>query len=198
MNRRELLQRTSLLIGGSLLGADSLLAKNINWDSLDDLPEDYAGIGLFSKSQIKMMNEVADTIIPTTDTPGAKAAKVGQFMAVMVSDCYEPDDQKRFMDGLATLESECQKRYGKKSFTKLSSAQRTEFLTAVDKERREFQKNKKKREDPNHYFQAFKDLALWGYFTSEIGATQALRFVEYPGKYTTVDYKKGDRAWGGY
>lgn len=197
MNRRELLQRTSLLIGGSLLGADSLLAKNVDWDSLDNLPEDSKGIGLFSKGQIKMMNEVADTIIPDTNTPGAKAAKVGQFMAVMVSDCYEPDDQKRFMDGLTTLETECNKRYGKKSFTKLSPAQRTEFLTAVDKERKEFQKNKKK-EDKNHYFQTMKDLVLWGYFTSEIGATQALRFVEYPGKYTTVDYKKGDRAWGGY
>src|SRR5690606_15334886 len=111
MNRRELLQRTSLLIGGSLLGADSLLAKNIDWDSLDDLPEDYKKSGLFSKKQIKMMNEVADTIIPTTDTPGAKAAKVGQFMAVMVSDCYEPDDQKRFIDGLTTLDAECNKRY---------------------------------------------------------------------------------------
>lgn len=198
MNRRELLQRTSLLIGGSLLGADSLLAKNIDWDALDDLPEDSKGIGLFSKKQIKMLNEVADTIIPTTDTPGAKAAKVGQFMAVIVSDCYEPEDQKRFMDGLATLEDECNKLYSKKSFVKLSPAQRTEFLTTVDKERREFQKNKKKKEDPNHYFQTMKDLVLWGYFTSEIGATQALRFVEYPGRYETIDYKKGDRAWGGY
>lgn len=197
MNRRQLLQRTSFLIGGSLLGADSLLAKNINWDALDDLPEDYKGIGLFSKAQIKLMSEVADTIIPDTDTPGAKAAKVGQFMAVIVSDCYEPDEQKRFTDGLATLESECNKRYGKKSFTKLSPAQRTEFLTVLDKERREFQKNKKE-DAPSHYFQVMKDLVLWGYFSSEIGATQALRFVEYPGRYETIDYKKGDRAWGGY
>lgn len=197
MNRRELLQRTSLLIGGSLLGADGLLAKNVDWDALDDLPEDYKNLGLFTKAQVKLMNEVADTIIPTTDTPGARAAKVGQFMAVIVSDCYEPDEQKRFMDGLATLDAEVKKRYGKKSFTKLSPGQRTEFLTALDKERREFQKNKKK-DDPSHYFQVMKDLVLWGYFTSEIGATQALRFVEYPGKYTTIDYKKGDRAWGGY
>ena len=206
MNRRELLQRTSLVIGGSLIGADSLLAKNIDWDTLDDLPEDSKGIGLFSKGQIKMMNEVADTIIPDTNTPGAKAAKVGQFMAVIVSDCYEPDAQKRFMDGLTTLETECSKRYGKKSYMKLSPAQRTEFLTALDKERREFQKNKKDKKEngeegkkePDHYFQTMKDLVLWGYFTSEIGATQALRFVEYPGRYETIDYKKGDRAWGGY
>ena len=197
MNRRELLQRTSIFIGGSLLGADNLLARNIDWDALDDLPEDYKNMGLFSKAQIKMMNEVADTIIPTTNTPGAKAAKVGQFMAVIVSDCYEPEDQKRFMAGLTTLDAESLKRYGKKSFVKLSPAQRTEFLTALDQERRAFQKSKKK-EDPSHYFQVIKDLVLWGYFTSEIGATQALRFVEIPGRYETIDYKKGDRAWGGY
>lgn len=195
MNRRELLQRTSLLIGGSLLGADSLLAKNFRWETLDDLPDDDKGIGLFSKKQIKLMNEVADTILPATSTPGAKAAKVGQFMAVIVSDCYEPDDQKRFMEGLATLDETC-KKSTTKSFMKCSPAQRTDFLTILDKERREFQKNKKK-DEPTHYFQTIKDLVLWGYFTSEIGATQALRFVEYPGKYTTVDYKKGDRAWGG-
>lgn len=197
MNRRELLQRTSIFIGGSLLGADNLLARNIDWDALDDLPEDYKNMGLFSKAQIKMMNEVAETIIPTTNTPGAKAAKVGQFMAVIVSDCYEPDEQKRFMAGLTTLDAEGLKRYGKKSFVKLSPAQRTELLTALDQERRTFQKSKKK-EDPAHYFQVIKDLVLWGYFTSEIGATQALRFVEYPGRYETIDYKKGDRAWGGY
>ncbi len=197
MNRRELLQRTSIFIGGSLLGADGLLAKNVDWDALDDLPEDYKNIGLFNKAQIKLMNEVGDTIIPTTSTPGAKAAKVGQFMAVIVSDCYEPDEQKRFMEGLATLDAEVKKRYAKKSFMKLTPGQRTEFLTALDKEQKDFQKNKKK-DDPSHYFRVIKDLVLWGYFTSEIGATQALRFVEYPGKYTTIDYKKGDRAWGGY
>ncbi len=197
MNRRELLQRSALVIGGSLLGAESLLAKNIDWDALDNLPEDYKGIGLFTKAQIKLMNEVADTILPATSTPGAKAAKVGQFMAVIVSDCYEPDDQKRFLDGLTTLQAECKKRYAKSSYLKLTPGQRTELLVALDAEQKDFQKSKKK-DDPSHYFRVIKDLVVWGYFTSEIGATQALRFVEYPGRYETIDYKKGDRAWGGY
>ncbi|MCB0544201.1 MAG: gluconate 2-dehydrogenase subunit 3 family protein [Saprospiraceae bacterium] len=197
MNRRELLQRTSLVIGGSLLGADSLLAKKIDWDALDDLPEDFKNIGIFSKAQVKLMNEVADTIIPDTSTPGAKAAKVGQFMAVIVSDCYDPGDQKRFLDGLTSLEAAGKTKYGKSSFRKLSPLQRNELLTALDQEQKAVEKSKKK-EEPSHYFRVFKDLVLWGYFTSEIGATQALRFLEYPGKYTTVDYKKGERNWGGY
>lgn len=193
MNRRELLQRTAVLFGGTLVGADSLLAKNVDWDAIEFGPE-AKGIGLFDKKQVKLLNEIADTIIPDTDTPGAKAAKVGQFMAVMVSDCYEPENQRQFMEGLNTLQAACEKAHGK-TFQKCSPAQRTAFLQALDKEQIEFQK-KKKSSEPTHYFRTLKDLALWGYFSSEIGATQALRYVEIPGRYETIDYKKGDRAWG--
>jgi hypothetical protein len=111
MNRREAIQRVAIIMGGSILGADSLLANTINWDAMDDA-EYSKGIGIFSKSQIKLMNEIADTILPTTSTPGAKAAKVGQFMAVMVSDCYEPADQKMFTDGLAALDLRCKEKFG--------------------------------------------------------------------------------------
>lgn len=193
MNRREALQRFSLIIGGSLLGADSLLAKNIDWDAIEGLP-DGKDIGLFSKNQIKLLNEIAETIIPTTNTPGAKAAKTGQFMATMVSDCYEPKDQQAFMTGLQTLQDECKKRYGK-TFLKCSPKLRHDFLTELDTEQKTYTTSRKSGE-PNHYFRVIKDLVLWGYFSSEIGATQALRYVPVPGRYETIDYKKGDRAWG--
>jgi hypothetical protein len=193
MNRREMLQRTAVLFGGTLIGADGLFAKNVNWDALEYGP-DAKGIGLFDKKQVRLLNEIADTIIPTTDTPGAKAAKVGQFMAVMVSDCYEPEEQKRFMEGLVTLQAACEKSQGK-TFLKCTAEQRAALLNALDKEQQEHQKSKKSGE-PTHYFRVIKDLALWGYFSSEIGATQALRHVEIPGRYETIEYKKGDRAWG--
>lgn len=195
MDRREMLQRTAVLFGGTLLGADSIFAKNIDWDAIENAPESK-GIGLFSKSQVKLLNEIADTIIPETDTPGAKAAKVGQFIATFVSDCYEPADQQRFMEGLTSLQAASEKANGK-SFQKSSPAQRTALLNALDKEQREFHKGKRPAPgQPAHYFRTLKDLTLWGYFSSEIGATQALRYVEIPGRYETIDYKKGDRAWG--
>ena len=196
MNRRELLQRTSLIIGGSLLGADGLLANSIDWDAMENDNYSGKGIGIFNKTQIRLMNEVADTIIPTTDTPGAKAAKVGQFMAVIVSDCYDAEKQKRFMEGLAKLDADCKASYGK-TFLKCSPQLRHDCLAELDSAQKAYSKNMKSG-DNDHYFRVIKDLVLWGYFTSEIGSTQALRFLEYPGKYTTIDYKKGDRAWGGY
>ena len=188
-----MLQRTAVLFGGTLIGADSLFAKNVDWEAMEYGP-DAKGIGLFDKKQIRLLNEIADTIIPTTNTPGAKAAKVGQFMAVMVSDCYEPDEQKRFMEGLATLQAASEKANGN-TFQKSTPAQRTALLNALDKEQLDYQKRKKSGE-PTHYFRVIKDLVLWGYFSSEIGATQALRHVEIPGRYETIEYKKGDRAWG--
>lgn len=213
MNRRELLQRTSLLIGGSLLGADSMLAKNINWDAMNE-DGDSKGIGLFSKAQIKLMNEIADTILPTTGTPGAKAAKVGQFMAVVVSDCYEPEDSKAFITGLAELDANCKAKNGK-TFLKCSSQQRHDYLVELDKKNRAAGKlavnngegvTLEVDKDANAatkevytFFKKFKDLTLWGYFTSEIGCTQALRMVEIPGRFEgCAPYAKGDRAWGGY
>jgi hypothetical protein len=194
MNRREAIQRFSIIIGGSILGADSLLAKNIDWDKIEDEASGSKGIGIFTKAQIKLMNEIAETIIPTTNTPGAKAAKTGEFIAVIVSDVYAPDKQQLFMEGLVKLDEGCQKRNGK-AFMKCKAEARHDYLVELDKEQKAFEKTKKK-EEPHHYFKVMKDLVTWGYFTSEIGATQALRYVAVPGAYKTIDYKKGDKAWG--
>ncbi|MCB0523324.1 MAG: gluconate 2-dehydrogenase subunit 3 family protein [Lewinellaceae bacterium] len=193
MNRRELLQKSALMIGGTLAGADSLLAKNIHWEAMDSDVIDEEGIGIFSKAQIKLINEVADTIIPTTDTPGAKAAKAGQFIAVVISDCYDAEGQQNFLDGLTTLDQAC-KKANRKTFMRCSKLQKHDLLVKLDDEQKAFYEDKN-RPTGNHYFRAMKDLVLWAYFTSEIGATQALRFVEYPGRYETIDYKKGDRAF---
>jgi hypothetical protein len=78
---------------------------------------------------------------------------------------------------------------------KATPEQRKELLTVVDKEQKSYNENKKEG-DPNHYFALMKQLTLLGYFTSEIGATQALRYVAVPGRYEgCIPYKKGDKAW---
>ena len=73
--------------------------------------------------------------------------------------------------------------------------QRKALLTEIDKEANAYNKSKKP-EDPAHYFSLMKQLTLLGYFSSEIGATQALRYVAVPGRYEgCIPYKKGDKAW---
>ena len=72
---------------------------------------------------------------------------------------------------------------------------RLQLLTKLDTEQKEYVKNKKK-EDPAHYFSLIKQLTLLGYFTSEIGCTQARRYVPVPGRFDAcIPYNKGDKAF---
>lgn len=202
MTRRDAVARVALLMGGTVIGAEFFLTgcnpsasdkQAGTQDSKNPGPAANAFKAL-NPEQTAYLTEVADTILPATKTPGAKAANVGPFMAVMVRDCYTPADQQIFMDGMDKLEAASEKTSGK-GFIKSTPAERTALLTALDKEQREYTKTKKP-EDPNHYFRMMKELSMLGFFTSEIGATQALRYVAIPGKYDgNVPYKKGDRAW---
>jgi hypothetical protein len=196
MNRRDALGRVALLMGGAVIGADYFLTscspqnKSAQTDGKEATNDKFS----LSQSQTQLLDEVGETILPATKTPGAKAAKVGSFMAVMVRDCYTAADQKIFSDGLSKLDEDCKKSTGK-TFLACDPAERTKFLTVLDQEQKAFTKNQRK-DDPSHYFRMMKELTLLGFFTSEPGATQALRYLPVPGRYDgNVPYKKGDRAW---
>ena len=185
MERRELLKMIAALTGGVFIGGEILTGCKTG---------PTFGGAKFSDADTAFLDEVAETILPATKTPGAKAAKVGQFMVVMVNDTYEDKDQKIFHEGIGKLEEASKKANGK-SFMEATPEQRTTLLTSLDKEAKEYQKSKKK-EDANHYFTMMKQLTLFGYFTSKEGATQALRYIAVPGKFDgSYPYKKGDKAW---
>ncbi len=191
MQRREAVQYISLLLGGTLVGA------NVFMTGCDTKPKDGKPLekeNLFSESDIAFLDEVGDTILPATATPGAKAAHIGQFMSVMVSDCYEEANQKVFKDGIKKLDDLSEKQFDN-SFVKASPQQRKDLLIQLDKEQKDYMKNKKP-EDPSHYFRMMKELTLLGYFTSEIGTKQARRHTPVPGRYDAcIPYKKGDKAF---
>jgi hypothetical protein len=170
---------------------------------------------------------VAETILPQTSTPGAKAAKTGAFMALIVTDSYSPRDQKVFREGMRTLDEASRKSHGV-SFMAATPQQRLTVLEAADREQkavsdaRHEEKLKKAQafltdqrkegaptadvpataitaEPPAHYFRMMKELALLGYFTSEIGCTQAQQYVEAPGRFDPcVPYQTGDKAWAAH
>jgi glucoside 3-dehydrogenase (cytochrome c) hitch-hiker subunit len=189
MNRREALSSVALLLGGTLIGSEMFLSgctnenKKIGTAGLDFSPED-----------ISFLDEVGDTIIPATDTPGAKDAKIGEFMHTIVRDCYNKTDQDIFIAGMGKL-NEASKSMNGKYFLESSSEERKNLLISLDKEQKDYT-SKKKPTDPPHYFRMIKELTIWGYFTSEPGATKALRYVAVPGRYEgCIPYKKGDKAW---
>src|SRR5437763_4028081 len=130
MDRREAVKYISILMGGAVIGADAFLTGcKSNTGAHTDWTQD----------DLAYLNEVGETILPQTSTPGAKAANVGQFMTVMVNDCYEEADQKAFRDGMDKLNDASKKQFGK-DFMGASAQQRHDLLAAADKEARDYQK----------------------------------------------------------
>lgn len=190
MNRRELLKMISAATGTALVGGGALLA-GCSQDSTNSAELTSTTKLVFSEQDIQLLDEVAETILPRTDTPGAKDAKVGQFMTVFVRDCYTQEEQEQFHTGLVQLQEACEATYGH-SFLHLETSQRQELLRQLDTTA----KAHVEQTGNPHYFTMIKQLTLFGFFTSEPGATQALRYVAVPGRYDgCIDYEEGDRAW---
>jgi len=213
ISRREAILRMSVLLGGvALIGSGALISGC--------KAEKTGTVGApFTADDIAYLDEIADTILPTTSTPGAKAAKTGAFMALMVTDTYHEDDDKTFREGMRKLDDLSKQKNGGASFMKATPAQRLALLQELDKEQHDFSEKqraeRRKKSDafinstqpqntatqngnepPNKYFRMMKELAVLGYFTSEVGMTQALQYVEAPGRYDPcVPYKAGERDW---
>ncbi|KEQ28963.1 gluconate 2-dehydrogenase subunit 3 family protein [Pedobacter antarcticus] len=201
MNRRHAVKNIAFLMGGAL----SATTIGVFLDSCNP-PSDKKGASLFSSEQDLVITELADTIIPTTKTPGAKAAGVGPFISMMMAECYPKDAQDVFVKGLDDLEARSKKEFNN-SFAKISAEERKQLVGKLrdetietlkkDNEQAEKDKaaNKEPKKNPN-FFAMARDLTLLGYFTSEIGATKAYEYVEIPGRYDgCVDLKPGQRVY---
>ena len=202
MDRRDLIKQIALLTGGVVIGGEVFLS------GCKTGAKSEAG---FTAENIALLNEVGETIIPATNTPGAKAAQVGEFMKTFVTDCYTEREQKTFIKGIDDLNEACKKMYNK-SFMEADATQRHDLLVNLEKEAKPYNqaiddKEKELREaarkeakefdnTPKHYYTMMKQMTLMGFFTSKTGATETLRHIQVPGKYDgALPYKKGDRAW---
>jgi hypothetical protein len=219
ISRREAVLRVATILGGvALIGSGALISGC--------RPERAKPFTPFTPDEVAYLDEIADTILPTTKTPGAKAAKTGAFMALMVQDTYSDEDQQKFREGMLKLDDASKDKNGGKTFMQATPQQRLALLQELDREQYEHGQKEKaaaqKKSDafiadqrqstspgpeantateatkdtPNSYFRMMKQLALLGYFTSEIGMTQAQRYIESPGHYDPcVDYKPGELSW---
>ncbi len=146
---------------------------------------------------IPLLDEIGETIIPTTaEVLGAKATKIGEYMVLMVKDCFDSEEQTIFLNGLNEFDERCAKTY-KSSFLNLEASQKLELIQQMQIEATAYNLEQESVEESlPHYFNQIKDLTISGYFTSEIGITQAMRYQKIPGKYEEcIPYKKGDRPW---
>ncbi len=189
MDRRELLKMILAATGAAMIGLPAL----------GQAQAPAAGAKThFSDAEVGTLNEIAETILPRTKTPGAKDAGAGAFMATFVTDCYTARQQATFRAGLADID----KRAGGR-FVSLAPPARTELLRALDAEARKHAVEvtetgtAEEGEPMPHYFTMIKQLAIFGFFTSKVGATEVLRYVAVPGRYDgDLAYVSGTPAWG--
>jgi hypothetical protein len=166
------------------------------------------GAGAFTAADVALLDEIAETILPETSTPGAKAARTGAFMALMVTAAYTERHQQVFRDGMRLLDEACRSAHTV-PFMQATPAQRLTLLESLDREQKTATEERADaprsrapaaarppEDEPAHYFRMMKELALLGYFTSEVGYTRAMRYVESPGRFDPcAPHAPGDKSW---
>jgi gluconate 2-dehydrogenase gamma chain len=193
----------------------SLVARSVNMQRRDVLKMLAAGaavpvfssplLGFFREAQEKVgagyklrtlnahQNDTVlamiDQIIPATDTPGAKGARVNEFIDVILTEWATDEERAKFLGGLADVDKQSNELYGK-NFVDATAEQQVTLLRAMD----EVAMSEKKAA-PRHgntvpeldaqlkgnFFRVFKGITLHGYYTSEIGFTQELKLQIIPG-----------------
>ena len=182
MNRREAITTASVIFGGAIIGAEAFLS------GCSTKPTSEVGEFLNS-NQLLLLDEIGETIIPATvNSPGAKEAKIGEFMKVIVRDCYSPEEREIFLAGLDKIEILANEKFDK-NFMNLSTQEKHDLLLNLEMK-------SKQNGDEKHYYSMFKQLTIWGFVSSEPGATKVFRHVDVPGRYDAcIPLEKGGKAW---
>ncbi len=186
MNRRQALSKSAAVLGGTFLATAGLLPGCA--------PKEVK-VWSWSEQDVNLLDELGEVILPTTATsPGAKEARVGEYIRVMVKECLDEDQQKAFGDGMVAIDELSETKY-KKVFMELSVKERHDLLIGLDNEAIAYD-TKRKPGGERHYFSVLKNLTMEGYFTSGVGATKALRYVPIPARYDgCIEYTPGTPAW---
>ena len=184
IDRKEAIKRTGLLLGGIIFAPNILGVLQ----GCRALPGNWEPV-LFSPDQARVVTALADVILPADDTPAASEVGVPKFIETMVNDVYRENQRQNFIEGL-----------NKFSEDYLSEFQ-VEYYDGTDKDRYKFTyiQNKEAIEESSTqspFILSFKEMAMLGYFTSEVGATQILRYEAVPGIYDgCMPLEEVGRTW---
>lgn len=139
-----------------------------------------------------LIGEVSELIIPTTDTGGALAAGVPSFVKTMLSGWFNATERENFIAGLHEFSAGALEKYGKK-FGELTASQKDRYFGEL---LAKAEGGATAARTP--FVVLMKRLTIFGYYTSELGATTELRQQMATAKYEPAAVvKPGDRADSG-
>lgn len=147
---------------------------------------------LFDDAQRKLVEQLAETLIPKTDTPGAIEAGVPAFIDKYVAEVHTEDERAQFLEGIKAVNERAMQQAGA-VFAELEDDARLSFAAALDEEA---QHSPMSEELAPAFFRSFKYLAVTGYCWSEPGATGHLRYAMNPGPYQgCVPFEDVGKTW---
>ena len=173
MNRRKAIQQAAYLLGGAV--SASVITGVMSGCQPKGAP-DWTPQFL-TKEQAATIGEIAETILPETDTPGAKSLHLTEFIDLMLKDVFNGYDQLQFPRELAKFEEECQFFIGK-NFVNGTPDERQKFLVLHEKKALANQQ----KTGEKALFSKIKELVLVGYFTSEYAITELMDYRPIPQK----------------
>ncbi len=182
MDRRSVLKTVTILVGGAMsAGTVASIMSGCQPSTSDDWKP-----FILDKNQINTLAEVVETILPATDTPGAKELMVHRFIDEAIAKNYGKEEQTKIIGSITAINDECKKMH-KKSFIEASADERLSTVEAVDKASYAMMSKLKNPwfvgYSDTHPFYELKSLVLGGYFSTEIGQTKVLQHAAIPGKY---------------
>jgi hypothetical protein len=175
MDRREVLK---LLGSAAAISALPLEALTFIQQASAQVAQS-TGLRTLDAHQNATVTTIAELIIPATDTPGAKGAKVNEFTDLLLTEWYEPSETKEFLNGLNDVDAQSKQKFSS-AFVDSTPAQQTELLSQLDAAAMAFSASQKQTMQtqgsplPMNFFYQIKKLTLAGYYTSEIGFSQEL------------------------
>jgi hypothetical protein len=132
------------------------------------------GLRTLNPHQDATVATIAELIIPATNTPGARAARVNEFIDLILTEWLSDEERQRFLDGLADVDARSQAACGK-NFVECSEREQVILLTALDAELTRLRESRKPVQ--HHFFHMMKRFTLHGYFTSEVGTPANQRHI---------------------
>lgn len=169
MNRRSAIKNLAIVAGGILILPSCL----------QDQKKGKASIKLtkldLDIDQENLLAEIAETIIPQTDTPGAKSLKLHLFAMKMVNDCYEKEDQEKFVKGLKALQENAKEKFDK-PFEALSKKEKEQLLVSIEQ-------SKDEKDNEVHFYNIMKYRTIQGYMNSKYVMTNLVKYELVPGRY---------------
>ena len=201
MNRREFLECAAVLISGTAISRFASALSEEQRVYLASAP-DYTSqkADFFSPEQRKVVAAIAQTIIPRTDTPGAIDAGVPHFIELMVAQWFNEEERDIFQEGLKDMGTRIPREYGQ-PFDQLSGEQQLSILEAMEEAASDSpwyaQGNIRRAWVTDAPFICqIKELTVWGFFTSEVGATQVLQYNVMPMRFDGhAPRTPGETSW---